>query len=316
MECPSCGNQQDSSGEYCGNCGSLIAPRDDVPGSESMFEQAPAPDTGTAAAGAGYDGSFSGYPAPGPAQPTAWPAAPHQVARTLAPTAGQQPLRFRLAHGEQVLKAYDVVTLCTGLFRRQRGHGTLYVTDARVIFYVQVYPRGTQKASWLFQQTKLEDISGLSAHVSRRVSLGLLVLTLFCGLATIGTLVMLPLAFLFAILTVVFAILLVRDANRRGDVGVIINSRENDNSPIAFGHLPQKRGALDTLGRLLIFPVAIFLRAYSAFDVMAGDPADHANDLLHEVGALIIDLQTRGTMAYPDWDIAVPAGAVGSAGTQ
>ena len=55
-----------------------------------------------------------------------------------------------------------------------------------MVFYAQVYPRGTQKASWIFQQTKLEDISGLSANVSRRISLGLVVLTLACGLATLG----------------------------------------------------------------------------------------------------------------------------------
>ncbi len=49
---------------------------------------------------------------------------------------------------------------------------------------------------------------------------------------------------------------------------------------------------------------------------MAGDPGDNAGELLHEVGALIIDLQTRGTMAYPEWNILVPVGAVGAAAAQ
>ena len=211
-----------------------------------------------------------------------------------------------------------MVVLRPGLFKRQRGHGTLYVTDARVVFYAQVYPRGTQKASWVFQQTKLEDISGLSANVSRRLSLGLVVLTLVFGFATLGTLLslLLPLTVIFAIVTALLVIALVRDARRRGDVGVAINSREIGNSPIWFGHDPRERGFLDSLGRLLILPIAIFLRSYTAFDVMAGDPGDDANDLLHELGALIIDLQTRGTMAYPDWNIAVPVGAVGAAAAQ
>lgn len=313
MDCPSCGRQQDPSNRYCDMCGSLIPSDEDTSDSQAMFEPPPPPDTSTA--GTRY-GSFTGYPEP--EQSAARPVVSRQVSPASGTTAGQRPLHFRLAHDEQVLKTYDVVTLRTGLFKRQRGHGTLYVTDARVIFYAQVYPRGTQKAGWLFQQTKLEDISGLSAHVSRRVSLGLVVLTLFCGFATLVTLVtlLLPLTFLFAILTVVLAVVLVRDATRRGDVGVVIKSRENNNSPIAFGHLPQQRGFLDTIGRLLIFPIALFLRSYSAFDVVAGDPADHANELLHELGALIIDLQTRGTMAYPDWNIAVPAGAVGAARAQ
>ena len=56
-------------------------------------------------------------------------------------------------------------------------------------------------------------------------------------------------------------------------MGVAINSREIGNSPIGFGHAPRQRGFLDSLGRLLIFPIAIFLRSYTAFDVMEEIPA-------------------------------------------
>lgn len=313
MNCPSCGRQQDQSNRFCETCGSVLPTDEDSSESTAMFEQPPPTD----ATYRSYSGpAESAWSAPSAAGAHRASRTPGVIATPGGVTAERQQLQFRLAQGERVLKSYDVVTLQTRLFKHQRGHGTLYVTDARVVFYAQVYPRGTQKASWIIQQTKLEDISGMFAHVSRRISLGLVVLTLFCGFATIGTLTLLPLALLFAALTVIFAIVLFRDANRRGDVGVVIQSRENDNSPIAFGHLPQQRGALDTLGRLLIFPIAIFLRSYNAFDVVAGDPADQANDLLHELGALIIDLQTRGTMAYPAWNIPVPEGAVGAARAQ
>ena len=306
MNCPSCGRQQDPSNRYCETCGTLMSFDDDSSDSRVMFEQPPAPDTA-------YRSFVGSAESPMPA-PRA--GGSHQAPRPPGAARAPRALPFRLAHGEQVLKNYDVVTLRPGLFKRQRGHGTLFVTDARVVFYAQVYPRGTQKASSIFQQTKLEDISGLSAHVSRRISLGLVVLTLACGIATVVTLILFPLAVLFAILTVVFAIVLIRDASRGGDVGVVINSRENDNSPIGFGHSPRQRGFLDQFGRLLIFPVALFLRSYSAWDVVAGDPADGAEALLHELGALIIDLQTRGTMAYSEWNIAVPDGAVGAARAQ
>jgi hypothetical protein len=312
MDCPSCGRQQDPSNKYCDSCGTLIAPDEEAVDSREMFEDPAPPET--VAIDSTFT-NFSGYPE------AALTAERPAVSRQLAPPpnapAARKPLSFRLAHGEQVLKEYHVVTLRTWLFRRQRGHGTLYVTDARVVFYAQVYPRGTQKASWIFQQTKLEDISGFAAHVSRRLSLGLVVLTLIFALLTIGTLfTVIPLAVVFAIVTALLVIALVRDASRRGDVGVVINSRGDENSPIAFGHLPRQRGFLDALGRLLIFPIAIFLRSYTAFDVMAGDPGDNAGELLHEVGALIIDLQTRGTMAYPEWNILVPAGSVGAAAAQ
>jgi hypothetical protein len=278
-----------------------------------MFVQTSPPDTGT---GDSDHTSYSDYP--GAARTAERPVVSNRLLPPPGPVTAQKTLSFRLAHGEQILKAYEVVVLRPGLFKRQRGHGTLYVTDARVVFYAQVYPRGTQKESSVFQQTKLEDISGLAANVSRRLSLGLAVLTLAFGIATIATLLtlLLPFTILFAIVTAILVFALIRDANRSGDVGVAINSRELGNSTIIFGHQPRERGRLDTAGRLLIFPIAIFLRTYSAFDVMAGDPGEDATELLHELGALIIDLQTRGTMAYPDWNIAVPVGAVGAATAQ
>ena len=313
MDCPSCGRQQDPSNKFCESCGAVIAPAEEPVSVDSMFVQTSPTDTGT---GGGSHTSYSGYP--GAAHTAERPVVSSPLLPPPGPVATPRPLNFRLAYGEQILKAYDAVVLRPGLFKRQRGHGTLYVTDARVVFYAQVYPRGTQKASAVFQQTKLEDISGLSANVSRRLSLGLVVLTLAFGIATLGTLLtlLLPLTVLFGIITALLIMALVRDARRRGDVGVAINSREIGVSPIVFGHDPQERGFLDTMGRLLILPIAIFLRSYTAFDVMAGDPGDDANDLLHELGALIIDLQTRGTMAYPDWNIAVPVGAVGAARAQ
>ena len=167
---------------YCDSCGTLIASDEEPVDSGAMFEQTSPPQT--VAIDAAHS-SFSGYPE---AALTAERAAvSRQLPAAPGSTIGRKQLTFRLAHGEQVLKEYDVVTLSTGLFKRQRGHGTLYVTDARVVFYAQVYPRGTQKASWIFQQTNLKDISGLGANVSRRLSLGLVVLTLAFALLTIGT---------------------------------------------------------------------------------------------------------------------------------
>ena len=283
----------------------------DAVSADEMFAQPSPTVNGTSDTGYSSSSGYTGAP-----QPAERPVVANRLLPPPSPIAAAKALSFRLAHGEQILKTYEVVVLRPGLFKRQRGHGTLYVTDARVVFYAQVYPRGTQKASWVFQQTKLEDISGLSANVSRRLSLGLVVLTLVFGFATLATLLslLLPLTVIFAIVTVLLVIALVKDARRRGDVGVAINSREIGNSPIWFGHDPREPGFLDKLGRMLILPIAIFLRSYTAFDVTEGDPGDDAADLLHELGALIIDLQTRGTMAYADWNIAVPAGAVGAVG--
>jgi hypothetical protein len=281
---------------FCGGCGAQAG----AAASAIVIERSPAQDVMVAVESVELTN-------PG-ATATEAPAAVMTAPAVAAPPASAP--RFRLAVDEAILKTYEAVQLTPGLFRRKRGQGTLYVTDARVVFYAWVYPRGTQREGWLLAQTKLEDISGLYAFVSRRISAGLLMLTILFGLATIGTLIPLFLigTFLFAILTVLSAFLLFWDASRRGDVGVVIASRENGTSPISFGHGTRK-GFADALIPRFIF------RAYSAADVLRGDPAEDADRLIHELGALILDLQTRGKMAYPHWGITDVSGNGHAAGT-
>ncbi|HEX3513425.1 MAG TPA: zinc-ribbon domain-containing protein [Trebonia sp.] len=305
MTCTNCGQQLNPSDSFCDNCGTPVPavaggillersqPADTpavAPRRESL--QFPPP---TAEPGYGQ------FPPPA-AEPTFSQLSPPPPQRIAS-----EP-RFRLAQDETILKTYEAVQLRTMWFKRKRGQGTLYVTDARLVFYAWVYPRGTQRASWLLQQTKLEEISGLSVYVSRRISLGLLVLSIFFGLSTIGTLLtlLLPFAFIFAILTVICTVALVKDAAKRGSVGVDINTRDDGTSPISFGH-GTRLGFIDTVMRVLMLPVMIFVHSYSAFDVVAGDPAEDADRLVHELGALILDLQTRGTLAYEHWGITEAA---------
>ena len=305
MTCTNCGQQLNPSDSFCDNCGTpvptaaggILLERSQPADTPAAVPRGESPQFLPPAAEPGY-GQF-----PRPA------AAPtfSQLPPPPPPLVPGQP-KFRLALDETILKTYEAVQLRTPWFKRKRGQGTLYVTDARLVFYAWVYPRGTQRASWLLQQTKLEDISGLSVYVSRRISLGLLVLTIFFGLSTIGTLLtlLLPFAFIFAILTVICAVALVRDAAKRGSVGVDINTRDDGTSPISFGH-GTRLGFIDTVMRILMLPIMIFVHSYSAFDVVAGDPAEDADRLVHELGALILDLQTRGTLAYEHWGITEAA---------
>ena len=220
---------------------------------------------------------------------------------------GQAP--FRLAYDELILKTYRAVVLRSGILKRRRGFGTLYVTDARVVFYATIPPHGTHRASSLMQQTKLEDISGLVAYVTRRISLGLLLLTAFFALAALGSLFVLfiPGTAIFLILMVISGIFLLVDANNGGKTGISIRSRENGDSPIVFGFGGRKGGMADAIARILMAPILIFLHTYSALDVLDGDPAEDAERLVHELGALILDLQTRGTTAYEHWGMTEAA---------
>lgn len=291
MSCTNCGQPMAASDVFCGKCGAPAPAQ----ATAIVVERRTESDVLIAAGPVAESVDAAGPVAP--ATGASAPLMPVMTAPAVAVPPAHAP-RFRLAMDEAILKTYEAVQLCPGLFRRKRGQGTLYITDARVVFYASVYPRGTQRESWLLAQTKLEDISGVYASVSRRVSLGLLMLTAFFGLATLGTLVTLFLlgTFLFAILTIASMFLLMWDSARRGDVAVRIASREMGTSPIWFGH-GARRGLADAM-----IPAFIY-RAYSANDVVHGDPAQDADRLIHELGALILDLQTRGRMAYPHWGI-------------
>jgi hypothetical protein len=298
MSCLNCGQPMTASDAFCGKCGAPApAQASEVVLERSTAEQDVLIVTGPVAES--VDPASLAAPVMG-APAAVMPVMTGMTGMTEPATAARPATapRFRLAMDETILKTYEAVQLTPGLLRRKRGQGTLYVTDARVVFYACVYPRGTQRESWLLAQTKLEDVSGVYASVSRRVSLGLLMLTAFFGLATLGTLVTLFLlgTFLFAILTIASMFLLMWDSARRGDVAVRIASREMGTSPIWFGH-GARRGLADAM-----IPAFIY-RAYSANDVVHGDPAADADRLIHELGALILDLQTRGTMAYPHWGI-------------
>jgi hypothetical protein len=290
---------------FCERCGSAVDEQDFI----------------VLAAGSGPDGGgvetapVRQQPPPPPPPPGSVPfqraaavsAMPGYARPTFGASGAGQP-QFHLAQDERVLKTYEVVQLRPGLLRRKRGQGTLYVTDARVVFYAWVYKRGTQRESWILQQTRLEDISGLAAYVTRRISLGLLVLSLAFGFAALASLVTLavPLFVLFGIVAALCVGLLIWDASRRGTVGVTIYSRDDGHSPISFGRGPRV-GLADRIVRMLMFPILIFFPAYNAWDVVDGDPAEDADQMLHELGALVLDLQTHGHLAHPHWGI-LPAG--------
>jgi hypothetical protein len=260
MKCPNCGRQPISASDtFCQYCGVSLAPSS----SGVLLER------GTA-----------------PAAPAADPI--QHYGKSPAPVAedDRREPPFRLAYDEAILKRYEAVVLRTAITRRIRGRGTLYVTDARVVFHATINPKGTTRASKLIQQTKLEHISGLSVSVQRSLSPLLVLLTSLFVLTFLGGLLehnhdatVLPL-----ILAIGSGILLAVDARNRGKVAVTIKSKSIDNSPIGFGY-----GA--RLGHR------------SAYDLLRGKPGKDADILIKDLGALILDVQTRGTTAYEYWGI-------------
>jgi hypothetical protein len=292
MNCTSCGEVV--TGNFCDTCGTAVETRRPPDLAEDLQPQV-ADDTAAW---------------PSALDPSA-PAATAQVRTTATATAGPGRLPnspVLLCQNEHVLRVYRAVQLRSA----NRGEGTLYVTDARVVFYARAAGRGAQRESAIVQQTKLQDITGIQAFVSRRISMLLLALIVLFGLGAIFSLLARDVLGIVICLAVVAACLLVISggAGQRGRAGVRIHSLATQATPISFGTFNVYSNPFMMLLSAMINPLLLFIRAYTAFDVLVGRPGRDSDLLISELGALIMDLQTRGTLSLDHWgeaDSQVPA---------
>jgi hypothetical protein len=211
-----------------------------------------------------------------------------------------------LGDGEVIYRQYQVLQLRS----RAHGEGILYVTDSRVVFYAKARGRGAQRPSALVQQTKLEHVTGLAAYVSRRISLLLLTAIILLGLAAVIELTRrswVP-AIILAALTAGGVTMLAGGAANRGSVGVMIQSGSTQESPIGFGQFGDQRGPVGSLFHALFHPLLALFGVFTAFDVLLGFPGQDSDQVVAELGALIFDLQTRGSLANTHWHIAPAEG--------
>ena len=207
---------------------------------------------------------------------------------------------IRLGYQERILRQYAAVQLRA----RAHGEGTLYVTDSRVVFYARAKGRGTQRGSTLIQQTNVADITGMTAYISRRISLGLFFLAcVFLLFAFSSFFVVRPVALFWLILAVICVIALVRGAAKRGSTGVIISSRNDGHSPISFGTFETRRGLIGSLAHTIGGPFLSLFGVFTIFDVLDGYPGQDSSQIITELGALILDLQTRGDLAYEHYGV-------------
>lgn len=241
----------------------------------------------------------SGTPGPGTGQ--AFPS----PARSSGPPASDSPgvlpgSPILLGYQERILRQYGAVQLRN----RAHGEGILYVTDSRVVFYAKAKGRGTQRGSTLIQQTNVADITGMTAYVSRRVSLVLFFLACTFFLFGVSTLLVLPpVAILWFILATICVIALVSGAAKRGSTGVIISSRNDGHSPIAFGTFQTRRGFIGSLTAAIGGPLFSVFGIFTVFDVLDGYPGRDSAQIISELGALILDIQTRGDLAYNHYSV-------------
>jgi hypothetical protein len=275
MNCPSCGSVMLAGQRFCDACGAGVADRQTPDASSSAFVAAD-----TLSGGPGSD-----LPAPAGGDATG----------TLPGTP------ILLGDGEVLWRHYNAVQLRT----REQGEGMIFVTDARVVLYARARGRGTQRPSALVQQVKLQHVTAVTALVSRRISLMLIVFTVLFGIAAIGSLA--SHAWLWAIIlaavTAFCAWRIAEGAAKRGTVGVAIHGG-SEGVPIAFGQ-GSRSGRIAMMMKILV-PAWLYrmMGVYTAVDVLnEGEPGLDSERLIAELGALIFDLQSRGNLADTHWGV-------------
>ncbi len=299
MNCYNCGAATEPTQKFCETCGAKVTTEHS--GAPRWAEDQPAEAGGGPLNGGNWPASQPqpiGQPPAGP-QGTGPPVAGPPVAGQGGTLPGSP---IRLGDGEQVLRQYRAVQLRT----RKRGEGTLYVTDARIVFYARAQGRGTQRASALVQQTRLQDVCGLQAFVSRRTSVMLIVFTAFMVLFALGSLATgaLPFFFVWAVMAGIGLAVIFGGGAERGRAGVKIQSQQAQEA-FGFGSFENQRSRLETLLTLFIFPLLLLLRAQNAFDVTLGRPGEDTDLLIAELGALVLDLQNRGETSAAYWAVPV-----------
>jgi hypothetical protein len=237
----------------------------------------------------------SGYETPAAAEPVYGVPTPADVVHTLPETP------IVLGDGEVLWRQYRAVQLRT----RAQGEGMIFVTDTRVVLYARAKGRGTQRPSALVQQVKLEHVTGVTAAVSRRFSLGLLIFTVVAGIVALSLLATgaIPFAVIAGAIAVFCAWRLAAGAAKRGAVGVVIHAGAQG-QPIVFG----QAGHHGVVARLIktLMPSWLYeiLGVFTADDVLdEGVPGIDSEQLIAELGALIFDLQTRGNLADTHWGV-------------
>jgi hypothetical protein len=217
-----------------------------------------------------------------------------------------------LGDGEHVWKRYAVSYIPELRFlgfrlSRSTGTGTLFVTNARVLFYAS-YERRGGKRSTLIQETQVENVTGLSAFVSRSFSLLAVFILLILGLSGLEALKHEAVgeAFVLLLLCGVGVYLMTQGYGQRGSVGVAIHSGSSEKSPLNFGLIDDRRSGFSAVLRSLLGPFSRLIfgaGGQNAFDLLIAPPGPDAEQVVQELGALIGDLRSKGGLAGTHWGI-------------
>ena len=308
MNCPKCGMAVPSQNRFCTSCGNPVA---DAP---SVVAAPPAGSAGTSR----FANQTEAQSVPSPAAPaatTASPKSPYDISGAIVSSRPQpfDPATLHLAHGEVIKRVHEV-----GRLERGSGwvEGTLVLTDSRILYRARA--KNFLNESTINREIQLADVNGLALSIRRGMSpaglvslvlgtmIALVVIPLIGGIFSIfssfgsgrsssgGGLVV-----FLALLVIAVAIYIGFQRAKAVQVGLVIFAKDVGSSPISFSGSVGDAGGIGMILALLGMPLAVLLRVFGVFDASeAADAADveATRALYEELGALILDLQSRGVL--------------------
>jgi len=282
--CAVCANPMTADEGFCGQCGTK--------GAAPVF-----------AASTGFEPAVQSSTTGDPWREVRGTGSAHDASPFGTPPAAPpiDPWSVRLAHGEVVKKTYLI-----GRRYRSMGsvEGRLTVTDSRLLYHARA--KNVVNASTQRREIQISDVSGLALSTSKGLSpfavmvLGAIAMigaaSLVLGILFVNEVITLTwLLILIVIGTIIFAI------SRHTEVALVVFARQIEASPIAFSG--SNGGTPVNIFTVLVASLSSpFLSLLERVGIMhAGDASQaaelhEAEAMYAELGALILDLQSRGVL--------------------
>lgn len=182
----------------------------------------------------------------------------------------------RLAEEECVVKEYRATTLA-----RPKADGFLVVTNRRLLFIGE--GRAMAGRSILIREVHLPDVSGITSYYGKGLSIAYLIFAAAAIMVIIG--IAHASSLLYALLILPAWLIWWALTKHGRTILLIVHSRAMDQSPVA---VVATESRFSLLGR-------------HAARAVAASPGPDAEVMVSEIGALVLDLQTRGNLAVEAW---------------
>lgn len=290
IRCRECGFGNADDSRFCEECGGALPERGGTPTREVAAVDPPTDPPAPAPTPAPLPARAPHAPGPRPAP------APARVQVSTLPVPRIPVSNIALSEGERLWRTYPILH-----FRPFRPHakGTLHITDSRILLHAEA--RKLSGKTVLLEEVRLESVVGFGSYRDR-------------GLGPIGTLMMLLVTFyalreliegnrvVLDIIVLVLVGIMVRLYYYYGRMGLRVYTSMAGPGAINFGNFGggMFRSLLGLLGPLGVLGAAI--GGVQATDVLYCFPEANVDEVLAELGALVFDLNTKGTLVDTQWE--------------